>query len=600
MSSAPPPLLAVTDLTVSFGPALPPVVDGLSFSIDAGQTLAIVGESGSGKTLTGRALMGILPRGAQVVRGRAQFRAGGEDSDLLSLPAAALRRLCGKRIGMIFQEPMSALSPLHTVGAQVAEVLELHSALPAAEIRARCLATFAEVGFPDPGRAFAAYPFELSGGLRQRAMIAMAVVAEPDLVIADEPTTALDVTTQAQVLDLLKSLQARRGMALMLITHDLGVVCAMADRVAVMRRGRLMEAGSVAAVIGAPGHAYTRALVAAAPQVAAQAAAATEAAAPAAAADAILAVSGLNKTYPPRRRGLFDRGRGAPVAAVRDVAFTLPRGSTLAVVGESGSGKTTVARMILRAERADPGARVAFRGRDGQMRDVLTLDGAALKAFRARVQMVFQDPYAALSPRMTVAEILTEPLAIHGRLSPHDRRDRAAALMRQVGLSPDHLARYPHAFSGGQRQRIAIARALALDPELLVCDEPTSALDVSVQAQVLDLFRALKDARGLSYLFISHNLPVVADMADQVAVMRAGRIVEQGPVAALFGNPVHPYTRALIAASPEPVLTRRLDLRLVAQGAGPPHDWPAPFGYRGDDAPPLTEVAPTHFVRMAA
>jgi peptide/nickel transport system ATP-binding protein len=589
------PLLSVSELTLRFGPDGPPVVDGLSFTLDRGETLAIVGESGSGKTLTGRALMGLLPRGCAVERGRAVFAPGDTAPvDLLALPAPALRRLCGARIGMIFQEPMSALSPLHTVGAQVAEVLALHTDLAPAAIRARCLATFAEVGFPDPARAWAAYPFELSGGLRQRAMIAMAIVGRPDLVIADEPTTALDVTTQAVVLDLLKTLQRSRGMALMLIAHDLGVVCSMADRVAVMRKGRLMEAGTVADVLGAPQHGYTRALVAAAPRVP------TGAGRGPASSDPILTVAALNKTFGPRRRGLFGKATGAPVAAVRDVAFTLPRGRTLAIVGESGSGKSTVARLILRAETADPGARVIFTGRDGQAQDVLALSGSALKAFRARVQIVFQDPFAALSPRMTIADILTEPLLIHGRLTPRERRERAADLMRQVGLPPDHLARYPHAFSGGQRQRICIARALALDPELLICDEPTSALDVSVQAQVLDLFKSLRDALGLSYLFISHNLAVVADLADHVAVMRAGRIVEQGPVRTLFANPVHPYTRALIAASPEPVPDRPLNLALVAQGAGQPQDWPEPFGYRGDDAPPLTEIAPDHYVRIAA
>ncbi|MFN3642447.1 MAG: dipeptide ABC transporter ATP-binding protein [Gemmobacter sp.] len=598
-----PPLLSVEHLTVGFGPGVPPVVDDLSFALARGETLAIVGESGSGKTLSGRALMGLLPRGAAVTRGAAWFRPDDAPAvDLLALPRPALRRLCGARIAMIFQEPMSALSPLHTIGAQVAEALTLHAAMTPEAARARCLETFAEVGFPDPERAWAAYPFELSGGLRQRggggggrgAPPPRPPPPRPDLVIADEPTTALDVTTQAQVLDLMKGLQARRGMALILITHDLGVVCAMADRVAVLRRGRLMEAGTVAAVIGAPGHGYTRALVAAAPMVPA------DATGKAASGDPILSVSGLNKTFAPRRRGLFDRSRGAPVAAVRDVSFTLGRGQTLAIVGESGSGKSTVARLVLRAETADPGATVTFRGRDGQTEDVLALRGPALKAFRARVQIVFQDPYAALSPRMPVADILTEPLLIHGRLTPRERRERAADLMRQVGLSPDHLGRYPHAFSGGQRQRISIARALALEPELLICDEPTSALDVSVQAQVLALFKALRDALELSYLFISHNLAVVADLADHVAVMRAGRIVEQGPVAALFGNPVHPYTRALIAASPEPILSQRLDLAAVAQGAGAPQDWPSPFGYRGDAAPPLTEVAPAHFVRIAA
>jgi peptide/nickel transport system ATP-binding protein len=582
-------LLRLSDLEVRFG-AGTTVVDRVSFTLRRGETLALVGESGSGKTLTGRALLRLLPRGAVITGGSALFTGrDGVERDLLALPEGGLRRLRGSRIAMIFQEPMSALSPLHTIGAQVAEVLTLHERLTAAEVRRRCLDTFAEVGFPDPERAWSAYPFELSGGLRQRAMIAMAMVCRPDLVIADEPTTALDVTTQATVLDLMKRLQARAGMGVILITHDLGVVCNLADSVAVLRHGRLVESGPVARVMAAPGHGYTRALIAAAPSVQGHHAPSGSAD------DTILRVAGLGKSFAARRGAAT-----ASVAAVRDVSFALPRGRTLALVGESGSGKSTVAKLVLRAEDPDPGAEIVFRGADGQREDVLSLRGAALKRYRARAQMVFQDPFAALSPRMPVIDILTEPLTIHGRGTMRDRRDRAAALMRQVGLSPEHLMRYPHAFSGGQRQRVAIARALALQPELLVCDEPTSALDVSVQAQVLDLLKALRDALGLSYLFISHDLAVVAELADHVAVMRAGRIVEQGPVEMLFANPVHPYTRALIAASPRPDLSARLDLAAVARGAGAPDTWPEPFGYRGDAAPPLREVAPLHLVRCAA
>lgn len=584
------PLLRVEDLSVAFEGQRQPVVDRVGFTLRHGETLALVGESGSGKTLIGRSLLQLVPRKAHITSGTALFRdRDGTESDLLRLSGSALRDVRGRRIAMIFQEPMSALSPLHTIGAQVAEALTLHEDLSAEEVRQRCLDTFDEVGFPDPERAWSAYPFTLSGGLRQRAMIAMAMICRPDLVIADEPTTALDVTTQAQVLDLMKGLQHRNGMSVILITHDLGVVCNMADQVVVLRKGRVMEAGSVEQVVGAPGHGYTKALLAAAPQAPKNKAIADPGG------NAIFWARNLSKTYNLRSGS----GPGA-VTAVQDVSFVVERGQTLAIVGESGSGKSTVAKLVLRAEDPDAGAEVGFCGKDGIKQDVLSLQGKALKDFRARVQIVFQDPYAALSPRMPVIDILTEPLRVHGRGTAQDRRDRAAFLMQRVGLSPDHLVRYPHAFSGGQRQRISIARALALQPELLVCDEPTSALDVSVQAQVLDLMKELRDELGLSYLFISHNLAVVADLADHVAVMRAGRIVEQGPVATLFANPVHPYTRALIAASPEPDLGSKLDLAAVAQGAGNPQDWPEPFGYTGNSAPALREIAPSHYVRCIA
>jgi peptide/nickel transport system ATP-binding protein len=584
------PLLTVEDLTVAFGADR--AVDGVSFSVRRGETLALVGESGSGKTLTGRALLRLLPRAARLVGGRALLNDGAGPLDLVSATEAQMRGVRGARIAMVFQEPMSAFSALHTVGAQVLEALTLHQPLRGEAAVDRCLETFAEVGFPDPERAFDAYPWQLSGGLRQRAMIAMAVVCRPSLIIADEPTTALDVTTQATVLELFRALQAETGMAAILVTHDLGVVANVADAVAVLRRGRLVESGPVAAVLGAPGHAYTRRLIDAAPRVEEVVCARPDAR------DPILRVSDLNKTYPGRALGL---GRmAAPLRAVAEAAFEIERGGVLAVVGESGSGKSTVARLALRAETPDPGATIRFRGRDGADLDVARLEGAALKTFRRRAQMVFQDPYGALSPRMTVREILTEPLAVHGVCCAAEARDRSAELMRRVGLPPEHLQRYPHAFSGGQRQRIAIARALALEPELLVCDEPTSALDVSVQAQVIDLLRELRDALGLSMLFISHDLAVVSSLADHVAVMRRGRIVESAPVNRLFENPVHPYTRALLAASPEPSLNRKLDLKLVAQGAGEPESWPEPWRYVADAAPPLRRVGPGHFVRQAA
>ena len=586
-------LLSVEDMSICFG--LPgtvrPVVDGVSFDVLEGETLAIVGESGSGKTLIGKALMGLLPKAAHCFQGRAMLHHGGRDIDLLGQSRENYRDLRGHTLSMIFQEPMSALSPLHRVGDQVGEVLRTHHL--GGNERKRVLDIFHEVGFPDPERIYRAYPFELSGGLRQRAVIAMAMIANPALVIADEPTTALDVTTQAMVLDLLRRLQGDYQMSVIMITHDLGVVANMADRVIVLKRGRLVESGTVRAVLETPGHSYTRKLVAAAPQVPVNIACYE-----APGADLIMRVENLSKTYPGRARTFGPPN--PPLVALAGFNMVMERGKTLAVVGESGSGKSTVARLILRAERPDPGATIEFCGRDGITEDVTALSGAALKAFRRRAQMVFQDPYAALSPRMSVQDILTEPLRIHGIGTPGTQRERAAYLMGRVGLSPDHLARFPYAFSGGQRQRIAIARALALEPELLVCDEPTSALDVSVQAEVLDLLNELRVEMGLSYLFISHDLAVVAQLADRVMVMRGGRVIEEGSTDCIFGDPRHPYTHALIAAHPEPEIDRRLDLAAVARGAGEPESWPEPFRYEGDAAPGFVEVSPGHLVRSAA
>ncbi|WP_232830337.1 ABC transporter ATP-binding protein [Oceanicella sp. SM1341] len=584
------------DLTIAFGrgAASHVVVEGAGLTLRRGETLALVGESGSGKTLTGRAILRILPRGAHITSGRVQFTTSeGRSADLLALSEAKMRKIRGGRIAMIFQEPMSSLSPLHTIGNQVVENLRLHRGVTGTAARDICLETFANVGFPEPERAWSAYPFELSGGLRQRAMIAMAMVCEPELIIADEPTTALDVTTQAQVLDLMRKLQDETGMSMIMVTHDLGVVANMADSVVVMKRGRVVESGPARAVLTAPGHDYTKALIDAAPEIPLDMPSETGPVA-----DPILRATGLSKTYPGRSGKL---GRpGKPVRAVSGVEIAVGRRETLAIVGESGSGKSTVAKLLLRAEEPDPGAHIRFRGADGVEQDVATMDRATLKSFRRKVQIVFQDPFSSLSPRMSVLDILTEPLRIHGIGTAAEQKARAAELMARVGLSPAHLGRFPHAFSGGQRQRICIARALALSPEMIICDEPTSALDVSVQAQVLELLKELQEEMGLSYLFISHNLAVVAGLADRVAVMRRGRIVEQAPAKLLFENPRHPYTQALIAASPEPDMDRRLDLAAVARGAGDPHCWPEPFAYHGDAAPGLIEIEPGHFVSAAA
>ena len=589
------PLLTVEGLSIGFGPsvAVIEVVRDVSFNVARGETLALVGESGSGKTVLGKSIIGLLPNVARVTSGRILLDRNRGQLDLVRQPERVLRAIRGRRVSMIFQEPMSAFSPLHTVGDQISEVLTVHDLCGRSEARRRSVAMLAEVGCPDPERAFAAYPFELSGGLRQRAMIAMAMVGEPELVIADEPTTALDVTTQAVVLDLLRRVARDHGLATVMITHDFGVVANMADRVVVLRRGEVAESGPAARVLGDPQHAYTRRLLHAAPRTP-ERMTAHEPPGP----DDILTVRGLSKTYPGRRRAF--QSPGPPIRAVIDVDLTVERGRTVAVVGESGSGKSTIAKLILRAEAPDPGSEMRFRPRNGTVLDVASIGGEALRTFRREAQIVFQDPYSSLSPRMSVQDILTEPMAIHGVGTRAERRDRASALMERVGLSPSHLARFPYAFSGGQRQRIAIARALALEPEFVLCDEPTSALDVSVQAEVLDLIRELRAELGLSYLFISHDLAVVADLADRVIVMRSGRVIEEGAPDGIFNDPQHPYTRALIAASPEPDLHRRLDLAAVAAGAGEPETWPEPFRYSGDAAPALVAVAPGHRVRRAA
>jgi peptide/nickel transport system ATP-binding protein len=591
------PLLDVKSLSIGFGKA-PAVVQDVSFCVSQGETLAIVGESGSGKTLTCRAVLRILPASAQLRGGTLMYQSvrgnGANPTDLMTAPARVMRRLRGDRISMIFQEPMRSLSPLHRLGNQVAEVLHLHQSISGKDAKSRVLAQFERVGFADPERAWSSYPFEMSGGMRQRAMIAMAMVSKPDLLIADEPTTALDVTTQAQVLGLIKELQAETGMAVILVTHDLGVVANMADKVVVMNKGRVMEAGSAQEVLADPAHGYTKKLFAAAPVIPAVAAPAR--AAPAT--DLILELRSVTKSFTLRTGGWR-----APtvVTACRDVNLRLPRGKTLAVVGESGSGKTTCARVALGAIAPDPGGTVLFSARAGDAAvDIHNLGSAQRTRFQHDAQMVFQDPYSSLSPRMRVQDALTEPAEIHRIGTASERREKAAEMIRMVGLSPDMLPRFPHAFSGGQRQRLSIARALTLDPQLLVCDEPTSALDVSVQDQILGLLEDIRDQAGLSYLFISHDLAVVARIADEVAVMRAGVIVEQATPEMLFYNPRHPYTKALIAAQPEPDISRPIDLDLVAKGAGDPSGWPEMFRFEGHTAPALRELTPGHMVRCHA
>jgi len=587
------PLLDVQNLSIGFGSAQP-VVDQVSFKVMPGETLALVGESGSGKTLTCRSVLRILPGNAQLRSGAIRFASEGDDVDLLQLNERAMRGVRGNTISMIFQEPMRSLSPLHRLGDQVSEVLRVHRDMRSSQAKAQVLETFERVGFADAERVWRSYPFEMSGGMRQRAMIAMAMVAKPALLIADEPTTALDVTTQAQVLGLIKDLQRDTGMAVILVTHDLGVVANMAESVVVMNKGRVMESGPAPIVLGAPAHGYTKKLFAAAPMI-------PEVAAPARPeqkTDLILEMRGVSKTFT-MRAGSWKKP--IEISACHNVELLLPRGKTLAVVGESGSGKTTCARIALGAELPDSGSTVLFRPTPGaDPISVNQMTSEQRTAFQRQAQMVFQDPYSSLSPRMRVGQALTEPMEIHNVGSKADRRDKAEEVLRWVGLDPSMLGRFPHAFSGGQRQRLSIARALTLDPLLLVCDEPTSALDVSVQDQILTLLEDIRDRAGLSYLFISHDLAVVARIADEVAVMRQGVIVEQAAPDTLFYDPRHPYTRALIAAQPEPDVKRPIDLALVAKGAGAPSTWPEEFRFEGVDAPELKEMAPGHKVRCHA
>ncbi len=580
------------------------VVKGVSLRVPAGKTVALVGESGSGKSVISQAIMGLLPRAGAITGGEILFRdplAPDTVVDIAALPpeGPGIRQLRGGRIGMIFQEPMSSLSPIHTIGNQIEEALLLHRPMPKPEARGLIEAMLKRVGFKNPQRAFGLYPFELSGGLRQRAMLAMALICQPALLIADEPTTALDVTIQAQVLDLMRDLQAEMGMAILLITHDLGVVANMADEVVVIFHGEIMERGPVEGIFRHPRHPYLKALLKASPHFDMQEgerlvalrearprpAVARAAPAPAPRADdtPLLRVRHLRKTYVTGSRSFFGKGTLTTVKAVDDVSFDIRRGECLGLVGESGCGKTTVSKIVMRAITANSGEIVFDDGRERC--DVLTLQGEALRSFRQRVQMIFQDPVSSLSPRMTVMNILREPLVIHDRGGPAEQRERVKALMQDVGLDVRYLNRYPHSFSGGQRQRIGIARALALDPELIICDEPVSALDVSVQAQILNLLKDLQAERGLTFLFISHNLAVVNYMADRIAVMANGRIVELAPRHVLFNNPVHPYTKALLRSVPFADLDRKLDFKLAAPtGASDDRQWGDAFRSGPDDA----------------
>jgi microcin C transport system ATP-binding protein len=526
------PLLAIRDLSVSFDTPVGEVraVRGLSLDIAKGETVGLVGESGSGKSVTALSILQLLPypvarhpAGSIVFQGR----------ELLGAGEATLRHVRGNRIAMIFQEPMTSLNPLHTIEKQINEVLFVHKGLGRRAARARTLELLGLVGLPEAARRLDAYPHQLSGGQRQRVMIAMALANEPDLLIADEPTTALDVTIEAQILKLLRDLQARFGMALLLITHDLGVVRKMANRVAVMTQGEIVEAGPAPEVFGRPQHAYTRRLLAAEPAPRP----------PDGSGDAPVIMTAEDvRVWFPVKAGVLRRTVDH-VKAVDGVSVTIREGRTVGVVGESGSGKTTLGLALLRLLRSD--GRIQFLGRDLQ-----SLSTRALRPLRKEMQVVFQDPYGSLSPRQSVGQIVGEGLAVHhvGR-SAAEQEAAIAEALAEVGLDPETRDRYPHELSGGQRQRVALARALVLKPRLIILDEPTSALDRSIQAQMIDLLRELQARHRLAYLFISHDLRVIRALSDEVIVMRRGVVVERGSTAEIFERPTHPYTRALMAAA---------------------------------------------------
>ena len=601
-------LIEVRNLGIEFarGDGWVRVVEGVDLSLPAGRTLALVGESGCGKTVTALALMGLLPRRTgRIASGSIRL----DGRELVDLPPGAMRAIRGREMAMIFQEPDTSLNPAFTVGDQIAEMVRVHQGLGRRAAMLAAVEALERVDIPDPGARARSYPHELSGGMRQRAMIAMALACEPRVLLADEPTTALDVTIQAQILDLLASLRDELGMAMVFVTHDLGVVAEIADDVAVMYAGQIVERATVDELFAHPKHPYTEALIRALPQSATPGerlatipgqvpdpaawprgchfadrcahaqdrcrtapvelvdgvrcvrAAELHLAGTDVTTETLLSVRGLEKHFPVRS-GVLRRVIGH-VRAVDGVDLEIQAGQTLGLVGESGSGKSTTARLVTRLIEPT-GGQVVFAGAD-----LAALSGAELRTARRRIQMVFQDPYASLSPRFTVAQIVSEPLQVH-KLEGGDLTTRVVELLDQVGLDASVVDRYPHEFSGGQRQRIAVARALALRPDLVVCDEPVSALDVSVQSQVINLLADLQAEQGLAYLFISHDLSVVRHVSDRIAVMYLGRVVEEGPAAAVHDAPTHPYTEALVSAVPVPNPTRqRARRRIVLQGDVP-------------------------------
>ena len=549
------PLISVQDLHVSFRMSKTDTVEavrGVSFDIPANSTVALVGESGSGKSVSAMSIVRLLPENA-ILGQHSKVLYNGRD--LLAAPLEDMRRLRGKDISVVFQEPMSSLNPVFTVGEQIAEVLRIHLKLNSKQALDRTLDLMTEVGIPNPKERLKSYPHELSGGQQQRVMIAMAIACEPKLLIADEPTTALDVTVQRQIMDLLAGLQQRQKMSILFISHDLGLVGEISDEVVVMRSGEVREAGSVQRIFSAPTDAYTQALLACRPRldsrprrlaviddIVNKRPPVTEqrVAAPITGA-ALIEVKNLGKDYL-LKSGLFKR---KVFSAVKHADFSLYKGRTLGVVGESGSGKTTIGMMLTRLTEASAGS-IMFEGVD-----LAQLSAAQMRIYRSRIQIIFQNPYASLNPRFTVGQILIEPMRIHGIGKTEDDRARLALeLIEKVGLTRDDFGKYPHEFSGGQRQRIAIARCLTMKPEIIVCDESVSALDVSVQATVLNLLLDLQDEFGLTYVFISHDLAVVKYMADEILVMSQGEVVERGSAEEIYARPQHPYTQQLLGAIP--------------------------------------------------
>ncbi|HEY0201196.1 MAG TPA: dipeptide ABC transporter ATP-binding protein [Burkholderiaceae bacterium] len=605
-------VLAVEGLTVRFATAERTVdaVRGLSFHVERGETLAIVGESGSGKSVTSLALMRLVEwGGGHIISGSMLLRRrGGEVLDLARAAQPALRGIRGADIAMIFQEPMTSLNPVFTAGDQIAEAIAIHQGKSHAAARAEALRMLELVRIPEARSVLQRYPHQLSGGMRQRVMIAMALSCKPALLIADEPTTALDVTIQAQILGLIRELQREMQMGVVFITHDMGVVAEVADRVLVMYRGEKVEQGPVGALFAAPAHAYTRALLSAVPQLGAMHGtdlpakfALLQVDSPAQAlqpqpqdtvrhdAPPILRVQDLVTRFPLRGGWLSRVTR--EVHAVEKVSFELRAGETLALVGESGCGKSTTGRSLLRLVESQRGS-IVFEGRD-----ILSLSTREVQALRRDIQFIFQDPYASLDPRLTVGFSIMEPLLVHGLATPAQARERVHWLLGKVGLPAEHAQRYPHEFSGGQRQRIAIARALALNPKVVVADEAVSALDVSIQAQIVNLLLDLQRELGVAYLFISHDMAVVERVAHRVAVMYLGQIVEIGPRRAIFENPQHAYTKRLMAAVPVADPARRQRERPLLQGEIPSPIFPAGFE---PEVPPLVQVGPGHFVARHA
>jgi ABC-type glutathione transport system ATPase component len=593
-------LLSISDLAVTFqgAPDGAFAVKGIDLAIGRGEVVAIVGESGSGKSVTAKSIMRLVEfMGAKIVRGQAMLseRAGGA-IDLLVLDEARMQEVRGDRVAMIFQEPMTSLNPVLTIGQQLCEVVVKHRKAGRKEAAAIALNALQQVRIPEPERRLKQYPHELSGGMRQRVMIAMAILCKPDLLIADEPTTALDVTVQAEILALLKTIQRETGMAILLITHDMGVVAEIADKVVVMLRGEVVESGDVHAIFNAPQHEYTRRLLDAAPKLSARLGCGPQSPpdAQAHAPDAdtskpevVLSVRNLVTRFAVRQ-GMFQRVV-ANVHAVESVSFDLREKETLSLVGESGCGKSTTGKSIMRLIRPN-GGEVLLQGRNLE-----GVGASEMTQMRKRIQMVFQDPYASLNPRMSVEQIVAEPLRIHRIGSPTEIRDRVFSLLDRVGLTRAQASLYPHQFSGGQRQRICIARALALNPKVIIADEPVSALDVSIQGQILDLLAEIQEEFAISILFISHDMAVVERVSDRIAVMYLGEIIEIGPRDAVLGAPAHPYTQQLLSAVPIVHPDQRRSRVFAARELRSPI---RPPGYR-HETPPMKAVGFEHYARIA-